>query len=351
MSRRSQFFQVMRRETEGYVPFEFTFCDSFYREFQRRTGQNDYRAYYGMPVRFEMPRYIGKNDHKPFFRDLKDVTVNQWGIGHRKGSLAHFTQIVSPLVHCQTLEEIREFPFLDALRDYDWDAFADRVRELKAQDLIVYGAMATTIFEVCWQIRGFEPFMMDLLEGSEIADYLMDRMLEIRLVMAEQYAKTGCDCLHLGDDVSTQLDMMMSVPLWRKTLKPRMREIIRHALDIRPDLLIDYHGDGNLQRIIPDLIEVGVDILNPVQPECMDPLAIKRQYGDRLSFRGCLGTQTTLPFGTADEVRRVCREYIREVGRGGGLMLCPTHMVEPEVPYENFEAYLGALEERNGSLA
>lgn len=102
-----------------------------------------------------------------------------------------------------------------------------------------------------------------------------------------------------------------------------------------------------LRAIIPELIEIGVEILNPIQPECMDPVIIKKQYGERLSFWGTLGTQTTMPFGTAVEVRQVCQKMFQEVGRGGGLGLAPTHVLEPEVPWANIQGFVDAVNEYN----
>jgi uroporphyrinogen decarboxylase len=110
-------------------------------------------------------------------------------------------------------------------------------------------------------------------------------------------------------------------------------------------MLIFYHSDGNATAIVPDLIEIGVDILNPVQSECMDPGEMKRLYGDRLSFWGTIGTQTTLPFGTPDDVRREVKTRMETVGVGGGLVLAPTHMVEPDVPWENLVALVEAVHE------
>jgi uroporphyrinogen decarboxylase len=165
--------------------------------------------------------------------------------------------------------------------------------------------------------------------------------------MAERYAAAGCDVLSLGDDVSTQLTMMMKVATWREFIKPRLAKVIEAAKKVKPDILIFYHGDGNLQAIIPELIEIGVEILNPVQPECMDPVTIKKQYGDRLSFWGAIGTQTVMPFGTPQQVREVCEKMIQEVGRGGGLGLAPTHVLEPEVPWENIQSFVDVVKEHN----
>ena len=97
--------------------------------------------------------------------------------------------------------------------------------------------------------------------------------------------------------------------------------------------------------MIADLVDIGVNVLNPVQPECMDPAKIKREYGKHLSFWGTVGTQTTMPFGSPEEVKQIVRERIRTVGRGGGLIVAPTHLVEPEVPWENLLALVEAVDD------
>ena len=118
-------------------------------------------------------------------------------------------------------------------------------------------------------------------------------------------------------------------------------------MDRSYEILIFYHGYGNLLKIIPDLIEIGVDILNPVQPKCMDPIEIKRLYGDRLSFWVTLGTQTTMLFGSPEEVKRTCKKLIETVGEDGGLLLAPAHVLAPDVPWENIQAFIDTVREYN----
>jgi uroporphyrinogen decarboxylase len=137
--------------------------------------------------------------------------------------------------------------------------------------------------------------------------------------------------------------MMMNPGLWRKWLKPTMKKAIQAAKDIDPELIAYYHSDGVIYDIIPDLIEIGVDVLNPVQPECMDPVKIKKMYGDKLSFWGTIGTQTTMPFGTPKDVENNVKHMIETVGKGGGLVIAPTHLLEPEVPWENIEALINSV--------
>jgi uroporphyrinogen decarboxylase len=124
-----------------------------------------------------------------------------------------------------------------------------------------------------------------------------------------------------------------------------MARIIAEARAIKPGLPVFYHSDGNPEAIIPDLIEIGVTILNPVQPECIDPAQIKKKYGEQLALWGCIGTQTTMPFGTPDDVRREVRQRIETAGYDGGLVLGPTHSLEPDVPWENIVALYEAIEE------
>ncbi len=149
----------------------------------------------------------------------------------------------------------------------------------------------------------------------------------------------------LGDDVSAQTGMIMSPATWRRFFKPRLADIIAAARAIAADLPVFYHTDGDCRAIIDELIEIGVTILNPVQPECMDPAEIKRLYGNRLAFWGTIGIQGTLPFGTPADVRREVKRRMESVGRNGGFLIGPSHMIEPEVPWENIVALYEAIDE------
>lgn len=348
MSIREKFFKAMRREAEGFVPFEFLLCPSLQEEFTKKTREADYAEYYNFPTRVLSVIYRGGFERfRPYFDNLANLILNDWGVANRKGSFAHFTEMVYPMKNFETVGEFASYPYPDPVGDYCWEDLHQKVREIKAKDLVAVANMEITIFEIAWYLRGMEQFMIDLIVNPELAEYHLDRITAIRCELARRYAGAGCDVLRLGDDVSTQLDMMMNPVTWREFFKPRLAQVITAAREAKSDILIFYHGDGNLQKIIPDLIEIGVEVLNPVQPECMDPVAIKRLYGAKLSFWGTIGTQTTMPFGTAADVREVCRRMIREVGRGGGLLLAPTHMLEPEVPWANIEAFIETVKEHN----
>jgi uroporphyrinogen decarboxylase len=124
--------------------------------------------------------------------------------------------------------------------------------------------------------------------------------------------------------------------------------VVKAAKTANPDIIVSYHSCGYVEPFIPDLIEVGVDVLNPVQPECMSFEKIHAEYGDVLSFWGTIGTQTTMPFGSPDDVRKEVIKNLKIAGAKGGLLCTPTHLLEPEVPWENIEAYIDAC--KNFSL-
>jgi len=198
------------------------------------------------------------------------------------------------------------------------------------------------MYECSWAVRGYEQFLEDMVFNKEWCEYNLDRFKDFNLAKAEAAAKAGADIIRTGDDVANQRALMFSPKQWREMMKPRWAEVFEKARSIKPDIQIWYHSDGNIEEIIPDLIEIGVTVLNPLQPECMDVVDIKKRYGDKLVFDGTIGTQTVMPFGTPDDVKRMISERFETLGYDGALILSPTHVLEPEVPVENITAFIEA---------
>jgi uroporphyrinogen decarboxylase len=185
----------------------------------------------------------------------------------------------------------------------------------------------------------------DISKQDEKANVLLDHITDRRVAAAEAYALIGVDIISLGDDVAMQNRLMMSRRMWLAWFQPRLKRVIDAARSIKPDILIEYHSDGKINDLVGDLMTAGVDILNPVQPECVDHAWIKATFGDRLSFSGGLGVQSVLPFGTTDEVRNHTRQAIETLGANGGYIIGPSHVVERDVPLENIYAMLSAIDD------
>ena len=349
MSPRERVLAAMGRRRPDRVPKDLSLSPALWEELRRRGGESaaDY-------FRLE-PRYVGisptrnPRDFSNYLADVPGVDHHdEWGVGSIPAGFHHFDRMVHPLRNATSPRNIAAYPWPDVLAPYRWRGMFDDVHAWQKRGFPVCagppGACAGSLYETCWYLRGQEQLLIDFFDNPDLATALLDAVNNTMIECARWQAQAGIDILRLGDDVGSQRAMLMSPAMWRRWLKPRLARLIRAAKEVKPDLLVFFHSDGNIEPIIEDLIEVGVDILNPVQPECMDPAALKRQYGDQLAFWGTIGTQSTMPHGTPDEVRRVVKERIETVGPEG-LLLAPTHVLEPDVPWENIEAFIEAVEE------
>lgn len=208
--------------------------------------------------------------------------------------------------------------------------------------LRIYGSH----FEKAYFARGIEGFLADMAGSPEFARRFLTRIIDRNLVMLETMLTTPeVDGVLLGSDWGSQQDLLMSPDSWEELIRPgEQREYdLIHAYG--KDVWI--HSCGNVEKIIPSLLDMGVDVLNPVQPEAMDIGRLKSAYGNRLTFWGGLSTQQTLPFGTPAEVREECRAVKSLLGRGGGLIFSPAQSIQSDVSVDNIMALLEIAREAN----
>lgn len=333
---------------------QYLFYANFTPELDRKIREQlqiaediDLRKYFGMytpiEVNLKPPKNTDHYDFTKYFHSIEipgNAFINDLGVLNIPGSMYHFTRYISPLRNAKTLKEIEDFPYpnVDGYTDEHMKEAIDKAHKNKN----VTACSIVHMYEDSWQIRGYTEFLMDMIENPEICEYILDKIVERNLKRAVAAAKAGVDILISGDDVANQRDLMFSQELWRKFIKPRWEKVYLAAKKIKPDIQIWYHSDGNIESIIPELIEIGVTILNPVQPECLDPVKIKGKYGKHIVIDGTIGTQTTMPFGTADEVKQIIMERKEKLGYDGALILSPTHVLEPEVPIDNVIAFIEA---------
>ncbi|MFC2016017.1 uroporphyrinogen decarboxylase family protein [Chloroflexota bacterium] len=254
----------------------------------------------------------------------------------------------SPLAGARSLDDLREFPFPDVSVPYHAESLAHQVQALHASGLAAGGNLphlGGELFEAAWRLRGLENFLLDLLERPSWADYLLDRLASLALRNAETLARAGVDVLALDDDVGMPGTMFFSPQTWRRFFKPRMAQIIQAARAIQPDLPVLYHSDGTFEPIIGDLMDIGVNAINPLQPDHMDAARIRKRYGPRLALWGTVGHHTTFNFGHPEEIRAEVKHRIETLGRRG-LILCPAYDIdEPDVRPENVTAFVEAVAE------
>lgn len=355
MTPRENLLSLYRRTGYEYAPVSFNLCPAMREKARAAAGDIPLPEYFAYPEGFATQGTPGLKvkqrpaiDWRGFYDEplLPGTNFDMWGVAHEPGSdaAAHMTRMKHPMKSLDSTEQIESYPWPEFDMD-NTEHIRDGVAAAHANERAAIGGLACTVWEKSWYIRSMPRLMMDMVTTPELAAAVLDRVTQASCQQAAAFAEAGVDILHLGDDIGMQEKIMMSVGMYCEWLKPRLTKVIAAAREKKPDILIFYHSCGYVIPFIPHLMEAGVDILNPVQPECMDFNELHAEYSDTLSFNGTLGTQTTMPFGTPEDVREVVIRNLETAGDKGGLFVSPTHLLEPEVPWENVEAYVQACKE------
>jgi uroporphyrinogen decarboxylase len=285
---------------------------------------------------------------KPYSGDTRLGTLSQMNTYTRWNYIPADNVRRNPLFFAKSIDDLRAFPFPEFNAPYTPTGLAKQVEDYHARGLAVGGNLphlGGELFEAAWRLRGLENFLLDLLNQPDWAHYLLDRLTELACRNAESLAKAGVDVLALDDDIGMPGTMIISPALWRTFFKPRLASIISEARAVKSDLRVLYHSDGYIEPIIADLIEIGVDALNPVQPDHMDAIRIRKHYGKRIALWGTVGTQTAFSFNTPRQINQEVKVRLTTLGRKG-LILCPAYDIdEPDIPWENVAAFLEAVHE------
>ncbi len=262
----------------------------------------------------------------------------EWGIKLLKRGL--YNEIYyHPLENATTVEELKRYPFPKPVTE----ELVERNRQVIAKyggKYAIIGSVPLTMWEGAVHLRGYQQMLEDMLTNLKMAETLFDRIMEYHYEIAMTLIDLGIDILWLGDDMGMQTGMIISPDLWRKVFKPRWKILFEAFKKRKPDLKIAYHSDGGIRPIIPDFIEIGLDILNPLQPLCvgMDSYELKKDFGKDLNFFGGIDIQKVLPFGTPSQVRQEVIKRIDAFAPGGGYICGPTHNIQADTPLVNILA-------------
>ena len=252
----------------------------------------------------------------------------------------------NPMAKAQSLSDLEKFSFPEELLTYNIDYLQNQVKVLHKKGMAAGGNMphlGGELFETAWRLRGLENFLIDLVERPEWADYLLDQLTIMAKRAAKALATAGVDVIALDDDIGMPTTMIISPDMWRRFFKFRMADIISTARSIKQDLRFIYHSDGYFEPILGDLMEIGFQAINPVQPDHMDALRIRKKYGPKLAFWGTVGTQTAFSFNTPEAIKNEVKLRIETIGTAG-LVICPAYDIdEPDVPWLNIAAFIEAV--------
>ena len=239
-------------------------------------------------------------------------------------------------------ENIDEYQWPDPHDATRYDFIQEAIPEAKDNAILV--SLGFALFERAWTLVGMEELLMYMLTDKDFVNRLLDKLMEYNIGIIEHACSLDIDIFRFGDDWGQQRGLIMGIDLWREFIKPRIRKMYELVKSKGKRVMI--HCCGKVDGILPELIECGLDIFNPFQPEVMNVFEVKKQYGDRLSFYGGISIQRTLPYGTVEEVKDEVRHLIEVVGENGGYIASPSHDIPADARTENIAAMIEVLQEQ-----
>lgn len=356
MTPRERILTTLRHEIPDRTPTEAWFHPEVIRRLKRFYGTDDWNAILqelgiegwasvGIPLR--LPEYEAKAEvrtYKQMTRRgiwLDERTYrNEWGVVHRIGEAGWYEEwIDGPLADAdgEDVSAVETLQMPDVQNIQDPPDLGRRVADLQARNFFVSGSIPNP-YKMAWLLRGMDNLLCDYLIHRDFLEALYDRLYRIFGEIAVRMARAGVDMIRVIGDIAMQDRIIMGPDTWREVDKPRMAQLAADCKAANPDLFMFIHSDGDITDVMDDIVEIGFDVVNPIQPECMDPVEIKRRYGDRITLHGGVSLQRTLPNGTPDEVRAEIEHLIRKCGYNGGLVVFPSNVIQPDTPIENIIA-------------
>ncbi len=383
MTKEERVLRTINRQDVDYLPSQIFFSD--------RTRDKAISEALGLASADELDGYLENHiylslslhDKALFYRNDKEemqrleamgfagtnwernMVYDAWGMGIQVGSDGFFCgfhplgkMADEQIASCMPPDVNREALFQDAeqaVENYNAPdltrpgLFDDMKRDLAEQsgDHLVVPSGYFGIYERAWGLMSFEEFMMNLGIRPKTAHLLLDKITEYRVEYAKKIVEMGFKVAHHGDDLGTQQGVLLSKKMFREFVLPRLKRAWQPYNDAGLPIIL--HSCGNITEFIPDLLEIGMKVLEPIQP-CMDLAFLKREFGKDLVFWGGIETQDILPFGTPEQVEQLTRDTIRTLGKGGGLIIAPSQEVMNDVPIANIKALLETIVEERQTV-
>jgi uroporphyrinogen decarboxylase len=243
-------------------------------------------------------------------------------------------RVEGPLDAAQTPDDILRYAWPAVADIREPTNYAAQVSAMKEEGFFVSGGIPNP-YKMAWHLHGMENVLADYLVNQEVLVTLYDRLYALYGDMAVRMARAGVDMITVTGDIAMQDRIVMGPDSWRRFDKPRLAGLIGACRAVNPEVFFFIHSDGNVTDLMDDIVEIGFNVVNPIQPECMDPVAVKKRWGDRITLHGGVSLQRTLPNGTPDEVRAEVERLVRECGYNGGLVVFPSNVIQPDTPTEN----------------
>lgn len=330
--------QIQHQETD-YVPYTLYFEGDIVERLDNYYGSAAWRKQIDNDIRrIPGPSLLDVDDSaEKFYTDLYGCT---WRVDRRPFHLEE------PALKAPSLDKFA-LPSMDTIFTPGWKQSTLRLIEEQRDHFLVVN-FGLGLFERSWALRGFEESLIDAVAQPDFYDELLERLTVHHLEIIERLVELPVDGIMFSDDWGYQRGVLIGAKRWRQFLKPRVARLYARAHEAGKYVLT--HCCGSIEEILPDLIEIGLDVYQSVQPEAKNnsPYELKNKYGGKLTFWGGLGSQSTIPFGRPDEIRTEVAKLCREMGRNGGYVLSAAKPIQPGTPVENAAAVVEAFLEQAG---
>lgn len=324
--------QIEHRETQP-IPYTLGFEGDVVDRLDAYYGSNTWRSLLQNAIwRWSPPGMVVDQAVQPYSMDKYGST---WQVDRRPFHL------IKPALGSPSLEGF-VFPDVDELLGADWKETALQAMQEHVGQFIAVG-FGFGLFERTWTLRGFNEALMDSVVHPDFYDELVEEVARHQMAIVERLLELPVDGIMFSDDWGYQRGVLLGAERWRRFIKPRLARMYAQVHAAGKYTLS--HCCGSVEEIMPDIIEIGLDVLESVQPEAanMNPYGLKHRYGSEIAFWGGLGSQSTIPFGTPQEIKAEVAKLCREMGRGGGYILAPAKALQPETPTENAAAVVEAF--------
>lgn len=333
MTNRERVLAALAHRRPEKVPYDIRFTQPAHTKMVEYYGDPDFESKLGNCFTWLRP-------HLPdarFVEVAPNIWADEFGVRWDRHADKDIGVVCNRLV---TPENVTNFEFPDPNDPRRYESFDGAVAANGSTAVLV--SLGFSLFERAWTLAGMENVLMAMATDKQFANTLLDRILEFNLAIIENACTPKVDIFRFGDDWGHQRGVLMGPGLWREFIKPRFKEMCRLVKSKGKFVML--HCCGKVDELFGDLIECGLDIFNPFQPEVMDVFEVKRQYGDSLSFYGGISIQRTLPFGTVRQVRDEVRRLIDLVGENGGYIASPSHDTPRDAKPENIAAMIEVLQ-------
>ncbi len=328
MNYRDNFIKVLNHETVFPVPFSIKFTDE---------AKENYKKYLGRDFETicDTGSYVIASHTNSGWKEVKPgYFKDYYGVVWNKTVDKTLGIVEDPPLNTASFKAYN-FPETDNLPVYKFI----KENKIRYPNHFHMLSLGFALFERAWSLAGMEKLLIYFLTEPDFVHELLDKISDYNIkVIKKGAAIGGIDCVHFGDDWGSQNDLLISKELWREFIKPRFKEMCRVTKEL--GLYVSLHSCGKVDELIPEMIECGVDVFDPFQPEVMDIWKLHEEYCKKITFWGGLSVQKTLPYGNIDDVRTESIKLLKEMAPGGGYIFSPSHSLTGDIPAENIKTLI-----------